>query len=50
MSGFEVAYTTIEPSLAVIAMLAAVHLGIAIVVGFMLTLGIDERISAGEIR
>lgn len=38
MSGFEVAYSGIEPSYAVIAMLAAVHLGIAFVVSYILTL------------
>jgi hypothetical protein len=43
ISGFEVAYTTIEPSLAVMALLAAVHLGIAVVASYLLLMGGDER-------
>lgn len=43
ISGFEIAYTTIEPSLAVMALLAAVHLGIAVVVSYLLLVGGDER-------
>lgn len=38
ITGFEVIYNTIEPSLAVIALLAAVHLGIALVVSYFLVL------------
>jgi hypothetical protein len=36
MSGFEVSYSVIEPSLAVIAMLAIIHLGVALVIGYLL--------------
>lgn len=36
LSGFEIVYSAIEPSLAVIALLAAVHLGIALVVSYLL--------------
>lgn len=36
LSGFEVAYSVIEPSLAVIALVAAVHLGIALVVSYIM--------------
>lgn len=43
ISGFEVAYTTIEPSLAVMALLATVHLGIAVVVSYLLLIGIGEK-------
>lgn len=38
LSGFEIIYSALEPSLAVIALLAMVHLGIAIVVGYLLML------------
>jgi hypothetical protein len=43
ISGFEVAYTTIEPSLAVMALLATVHLGIAVVVSYLLIIGSGEK-------
>ena len=43
ISGFEVAYTTIEPSLAVMALLATVHLGIAVVVSYLLLVGSGEK-------
>lgn len=43
ISGFEVAYTTIEPSLAVMALLATVHLGIAVVVSYLLLIGSGEK-------
>jgi hypothetical protein len=43
ISGFEVAYTTIEPSLAVMAFLATVHLGIAVVVSYLLLIGSGEK-------
>ncbi|MEW6567413.1 MAG: hypothetical protein AB1449_04435 [Chloroflexota bacterium] len=36
LSGFEVLYSVLEPSLAVTALLAAVHLGTAIVVSYLL--------------
>lgn len=36
VSGFEVLYSALEPSLAVTALLASVHLGIAIVVSYLL--------------
>jgi hypothetical protein len=49
LAGFEVAYSAIEPALAVIALLAAVHLGIALVVGYILLLekGLDEKKEEG---
>jgi hypothetical protein len=43
LSGFEIAYSSIEPSLAVVALLAAVHLGIALVVSYLLLVVRDER-------
>lgn len=36
LSGFEAAYAAVEPSLAVVAMLAAIHLGVALVVSYLL--------------
>ncbi len=36
LSGFEVAYAAVEPSLAVVALLASVHLGIALVISYLL--------------
>lgn len=35
LSGFETFYTVLEPSLAVAAMLAGVHLGLALIVGYL---------------
>ncbi len=43
ISGFEVAYTTIEPSLAVMALLATVHIGIAVVVSYLVLIGSGEK-------
>jgi hypothetical protein len=43
LSGFEVVYTTIEPSLAVMALMASVHLGIAVVVSYLLMIGSNEK-------
>jgi hypothetical protein len=37
ISGFEVVYSALEPSLAVLALLAAVHMGIAVVVSYLLS-------------
>lgn len=36
LTGFEVAYAAVEPSLAVVALLASVHLGVALVVSYLL--------------
>jgi hypothetical protein len=36
LSGFEVAYAAVEPSLAVVALLASVHVGIALVISYLL--------------
>ena len=44
MAGFEVVYCAIEPSLAVMALLAAVHLGIAFVVSYLLFTETDEAV------
>lgn len=35
LSGFEIAYSVIEPSLAVLALLASVHIGLALVVSYL---------------
>jgi hypothetical protein len=37
LAGFEIAYSAIEPSLAVMALLGALHLGISIVVSYLMT-------------
>lgn len=36
LSGFELAYAAVEPALAVVALLSAVHLGVALVVSYLL--------------
>jgi hypothetical protein len=36
LSGFEVAYAAVEPALAVVALLSSVHLGVALVVSYLL--------------
>jgi hypothetical protein len=42
LSGFEITYSLIEPSLAVVGLLACVHIGIALVMGYLLMIqGID---------
>jgi hypothetical protein len=46
LSGFEIAYATIEPSLAVVALLAAIHIGIALVIGYLNYL--DERVRSAR--
>jgi hypothetical protein len=48
LAGFEVAYSAIEPSLVVIALLAAVHLGIALVVGYILMLEKGQEVKREE--
>ena len=35
LSGFEIAYSVIEPALAILALLASVHIGLAIVVSYL---------------
>jgi len=46
LSGFEIAYAAIEPSLAVVALLAAIHIGIALVVGYLNYL--DKRVRSAK--
>jgi hypothetical protein len=36
LSGFEIAYASVEPSLAVLALLAMVHIGIALIVSYLM--------------
>lgn len=43
LSGFEIIYSALEPSLAVIALLSMIHLGVAIVVGYLLMLQRRDR-------
>lgn len=38
LAGFEVAYSVIEPALAVLALLASVHIGLALVVSYLMLL------------
>ena len=35
LAGFEILYVAVEPSLAVLALMAAVHIGIAIIVSYL---------------
>jgi hypothetical protein len=43
LSGFEIAYSVIEPSLAVLALLASVHIGLAMVVTYLdLIAGLEQ--------
>jgi hypothetical protein len=37
ISGFEIAYCVVEPSLAVLALLGSIHIGLAMVISFLLT-------------
>jgi len=50
MAGFEVIYSAIEPSLAVMALLAAVHLGIAFVVSYLLANVTDKTVEPQAIE
>lgn len=43
ISGFEVVYTTIEPSLVVMTLLATVHLGIGVVVSYLILIRTGEE-------
>ena len=47
LSGFEIVYATIEPSLAVVALLAAIHIGITLVVGYLYYLDKRARSARG---
>ncbi|MFA9489706.1 MAG: hypothetical protein ACERK1_00570, partial [Anaerolineales bacterium] len=38
LAGFDIIYSSVEPSLAIVALLALVHLGIALVVSYLLLL------------
>ncbi|MFP3853882.1 MAG: hypothetical protein ACLFWD_06270 [Anaerolineales bacterium] len=46
LSGFEVIYAAVEPSLAVLALLAGVQLGLALIVGFLAQVDQSARESA----
>lgn len=48
LSGFEIFYTQLEPSLAVSALLAGVHLGLALMTGYLIRSQNWEPIAAGE--
>jgi hypothetical protein len=47
LSGFEVAYTAVETALAVMALLASVHLGVALVVSYLMVALADAAASKG---
>lgn len=46
ISGFEVMYSAVEPSMAVIALLAAVHMGIAVVVSYFASLDTRQEVKS----
>ena len=49
LSGFEIAYSVIEPALAILALLASVHIGLAIVVSYLsLVAGPPDLVGGGE--
>lgn len=49
LSGFEIAYSVIEPALAILALLASVHIGLAIVVSYLsLVTGPPGLVEGGE--
>ena len=48
ISGFEILYTGLEPSLAMVALLAAVHVGLALVISYMELIVPPSRTNAGE--
>lgn len=47
LSGFEIAYASVEPSLAVLALLAMVHIGIALTVSYLIL--VVGKVSSGQI-
>jgi hypothetical protein len=49
LSGFEIAYSVVEPSLAVMALLGSLHIGIALVISYlMLGIGIPQDSAEAE--
>ncbi len=47
LAGFDILYSSVEPSLAIVALLALVHIGIALVVSYLLLLS-PSKISHGR--
>ena len=43
LAGFEIVYVAVEPSIAVLALMAAVHIGIAIIVSYLVVGGAIEK-------
>jgi len=48
VTGFEVVYTALEPSLAMVALLAAVHLGLALVISYLELIPSGDRLKEPE--
>lgn len=48
LSGFEIAYAVIEPSLAILALLASVHIGLAMVVSYLTLVTRPDRLAEGR--
>ncbi|MBN2555994.1 MAG: hypothetical protein JXA97_08660 [Anaerolineales bacterium] len=48
ISGFEILYTGLEPSLAMVALLAAVHVGLALVISYLELIVPPSKTSTGE--
>ena len=48
MSGFEIAYSVIEPALAILALLASVHIGLAMVVSYLTLVAQPPDLAEGQ--
>jgi len=48
LSGFEIAYSVIEPSLAILALLASVNIGLALVVSYLTLVARPPSLTEGE--
>ncbi|MFV1859736.1 MAG: hypothetical protein ACC647_10370 [Anaerolineales bacterium] len=48
LSGFEIAYSVIEPALAILALLASVHIGLAMVVSYVTLVAQPPGLAEGE--
>lgn len=47
LSGFEIAYSVIEPALAILALLASVHIGLAMVVSYLMLVAPPPDVAEG---
>jgi hypothetical protein len=48
LSGFEIAYSVIEPALAILALLASVHIGLALVVSYLTLIARPAELAEGH--